>query len=199
MLLAIFLATVEPIVVEPELRRPSHSEMDGELRQCGIHHFTIRYEEDLQSEVVEVRDAQVTDDQLRCIYRTADYTPYLVLWADDRLRMRYYELGDQLARPRALARARAYFDARPELGKPPVRKSGQSELDFARSIERFCGPLASGAFSDEHGSLTVSGDWLDPDGFLEKSEVFGCLLQASTVSGLEIGFLANEKAAEPAD
>jgi len=196
MLLALLLSAAEPLPVDPEFRALSHSEMDAELRACGAQHFTIRYDDELQRELVELRDAQITDDQLRCVYHATDYTPYFVLWTEPRTSLRYYQIGDQLLRPRLSAQARAYFDAHPELGEPPERENGQGDLDFARSIERFCGPLASGLFAIEYGELTVSSEWLTSGNFLENSEALGCAIYASSLRGLEVGFIGNERLAE---
>lgn len=181
--------------------------MDAELRACGVQHFTVRYDEDLQSGEVELRDVQVTDHQIRCVLRAADHTPYFVLWSQPRLGMRYYEIAQQLRRPRALARAHTYFDERPELGKPPLREEGQSDLDFVRSIERFCGPRASGAFDTRlttGGTAVLSSEWMTSrqqtlDGITDMAEILGCLMRAGVIADLQIGFLGNDTAAEPSD
>ena len=186
------LLAVSSLASQPtELRLVSPSEMDEDLRACGLQHFSIYYDEELQSQVVEIRDMQVSDYELRCAFRAQDSTAYLLFWPEPVL-AHYSAIREEEWSPRIRARAEAYFAARPELGSLPLREPGQSEIDYLQALERFCGPDAAGIISMEYGAPTFSHDWLASRPISEIAGALECMMNASALVGLEIGIIGNE-------
>ncbi len=169
-------------------------EIDHELRACGFQHFSVTYDNSIQYGSVELRDSQVTDQQLRCAFHAQDRSGYILLWSDRRVLTRFYEITQELTKPHLEVEAQAYFASRPELGALPTRNAGPSEIDFARRIERFCGPDAQGLFVDYYGAAAINSAWFDSDRFEPASAAFKCVFYASTLTGLSLGFFGNDKA-----
>lgn len=180
---------------EPEIRLLSHEEMDKALRKCGFEQVSISYVDEFQSDVVEIGDAVATDEQLICAFKTSDYTPYMLIWQDEN-QARFYEISAELTRPRAKAAARRYFEERGDLDGLPVWLADENEIEFARRLESFCGPDAAGFFTDEFGGVTVARGWLAEGNYEELAQTLTCLMQASVLFDLPVGFIGNEKATE---
>ncbi len=183
------------IGLEPELRLLSHEEMSAALKDCGLKEVKVSYVAEYQSDVVEIDDLKVSEEQLRCSFWAVDHTPYIVFWSQD-IEPRYYEIAQEFLLPRAQARARAYFTERGDLDSLPVRASDETDLGFAKRIESFCGPKAVGFFTDEYGGLVGSPDWILGGDFISQAETLNCLMQAAYLTGLDVGFIGNEKYAE---
>ena len=191
---------------EPPPYRAAHpaqsgeqAEIDAALRACGLNHLSIVYDPELQMLAAIVRDVQVSDAQLRCAYDLSVEGDYDLQWTEQ-TRARYWSMASRIGQERAIAKARAYFAARPDLGPVPQRASGQSQIDFARQLERYCGHDMHGFFTQEYGSVIVSSDWLSArlssaDQMFD-APGFECLLNASALTGVPIGFVGNEAASE---
>ena len=190
---AIVLALGSP-AIEPPIGAVSHNEMRTALNDCGLHHLRITYESDLQSDMVWINDTQVTDDQLECAFLAQDGTGYLLDWHQT-IRPRYHSISSVFWQEREMASAETYFADRPELGAVPIRAAGQSELDFAREIERFCGGIAAGFTGYEYGTITISADWLLAHP-IDGDETFGCMMNAFAIRNLKFGFIGNGLAAQ---
>ncbi|MEM7779636.1 MAG: hypothetical protein AAF697_04485 [Pseudomonadota bacterium] len=167
--------------------------IDAALRACGIQHFTVFYDDTIQSIAVDIRDNQASGEELRCVHDMDVRGVYHLYWPTE-LRTRYWRMAEAIARPKSLSRAQAYFDGRPELGPVPVRQAGQSAIDFARELERFCGPEAQRFFTDEYGGVSISSEWLqlqrdrDPE---QSGTILACLSNAAALSDLPFGFVSN--------
>lgn len=189
------MSTAEPGY--PEFRPVSHAEMEEALRSCGLQHLTVDYDEYIQSDVVIVRDNQASDEQLQCVFRAQDMTGYWIEWQPE-LRERFYQIRFEVLRERGKAAARKHFIDRPELGPLPRRSDGQTDLDFIRDLERFCGPDAVGMFAEEFGVLTVSTEWTQRTmtNLEQSSKALACMRYAMVLAGIEFGFIGNEKEAD---
>ena len=53
-----------------------------------------------------------------------------------------------------------------------------------------------GFFTQEYGSVTISSDWLSSSDQMFNAPGFECLLNASALTGVPIGFVGNEAASE---
>ena len=189
------LLTLSSPPTQPLARVISHNEMRAALNDCGLHHLRITYEDDLQSDMVWINDTQVTDGQLECAFLAQDGTGYLLDWHQT-IRPRYYSISSTFWQERELASAETYFADRPELGAVPMRGAGQSDLNFAREIERFCGGGATGFTDYQYGTITISADWLLAHNLDDGGETFGCMMNAFAIRSLKFGFIGNGLAAE---
>ena len=196
-LLAVALALGAAQAELPELRNVTHQEMDAALRACGFQHLSVFYEPDYQTNIAVIRDVQATDTQLHCAFRAQDNTAYFVEF-DQQLMARFYAVSAEYLKPRAIARARAYFAARADLGEPPGRALGQSDFAYARELERHCGPDAIGYTSDEYSWLSISAEWLTGKDFEALTSAIECMTHSIALTDLEIGMIGNEKATEEA-
>lgn len=191
---------------EPVYEQPTHDEMRARIELCGFEQVAVVYEESLQSDVVSIEDSEATDEQLLCAAKAVDLTFYIAEFAPD-LTGRFYELREELARPRAVAASKAYFAERSDFGQLPERASEESDIEFARRVEKFCGPQAIGVFTDEFGGIGISQTWMGEilkegptsEVFEFYAETLGCLMHASTLTDLEFGFVGNERFLEDAD
>ncbi len=176
----------------PEFRFPSQAEIERDLRDCGFQHLIVFYDDSIQSDVVKIEDNQVNDEQLRCAYHAQIDTPYYLEW-EPSVVGRFYGISEQLFAPRAKAAATAYFAARPHFGPVPVRIDNQTALDFARAIERFCGPDAAGFFTDRYGGIAASPERILAMDYETSIRVLGCVSNAAILRDFPFGFIGNER------
>ena len=136
----------------------TYQEVTDRLSACGVKQISISFDEELQDDVIQIGDTDLSDSQLRCIVHATHKTFYNVELQGPFLGS-YYEIREELAWPETKARLEAFFAERPHLGPPPQRIDGESDDDLAQRIELFCGPKAKGAFTREFGALTISMEW----------------------------------------
>ena len=199
MLLAAFLLSIAGDagkgVPRDTFEAVSSDEMAARMKACGFEKVEISYQDYVQSDVVQIGDRAIGDEQMRCLVENTRKTSYLVE-VDPGSRARYYELLGELWRPEQLARIRAWLAERPELGPPPDRLEGESDDLLAERIEDFCGDDADGAFAREFGVLTLSGDWLMSKSQNRDLDTFECILNTAFLANLPLGFVGNEKFVE---
>ena len=167
------------------------------ISKCGLGAVTIRYEEDLQSEVLTAAGAtSSTDEQLACADKAASYYD---LELPPAVQSRYDAVRQARVSGYFRKQSEAWLAQRGLLERVPKYEAGVTDdAAFTRQVENLCGPRAQGAFRSEHGFHVISPDWMQrtlkpgAEGF----EVFTCLTNAVTVGGFEVGFIGNEAASE---
>ncbi|HEX9954084.1 MAG TPA: hypothetical protein VGB48_02580 [Allosphingosinicella sp.] len=174
----------EPITAKAAVER---------LAACGLPGASIRYDEDLQQEVLAVTvSARVSDEKLACADQAVSFYE-LELPTD--LQQRYQKLRDDRLTAFDEQRAERWLAERGLLHKLPLKAPARSaDAALVRAIERVCGRRAKGALRAESGFLTLNMRWLErrfEPGF-RNEETMTCLLHAATVTGASIGFFGNE-------
>ena len=192
------LAVSAAQAVMGEYRHLTQAEISAALRECGMHHVNVSEDDDALANLVMIDDLEVSDAQLECAFFAADRTGYVLAWGEF-VSPRYYELAASLMKPRVVAAAQSYFAGRPELGDLPERAAGESDLDFARKLERFCG-LDENLVMDVFGDRLSLSPTMDPDADYEKLTLdLGCVMNAAVLLDLKIGFVGNETEAGEGD
>ena len=171
--------------------RISPQEAAQRITRCGLGPVTIRYEAELEEDVLVAAPDSATDDQLICADKAASqYT----LELPPNLQSRFQAIS--YARQAAMARveARAWLSARGLLARVPEYRAGKTnDAVFTRQVETLCGPRARGAFRSRYGPHALSPDWAKrqirrPDQF----EVFTCLSYVTAAAGYEFRLIGNE-------
>ena len=174
----------------PPYNHLERKEMRAVIEACGFTQVWVGRDKS-KREVVRVNDKAATDEQLTCAAKALDTTFYGDEFSLE-LAPRFAPIMATVARPRQLAEARARFARSPEMGPPPERQAGESNLALAQRVETFCGDLAEGAFVEQAGHILISDDWMavraaTPDGMVAMADTMGCLFQASVIADLTLG------------
>lgn len=183
----------------------SRKEMRQKIEECGFEKVKV-YRNKAKAVVVQVEDTNASDEQLRCAAQRIDKTFYGHEFSPE-LAERFFVVKAEVARPRQVAQARAQFTKEPEKGPPPERLDGETDTALASRIETFCGPKAKGALDARFGptgTVTLSPEWMGPmqgnlEAIADLAETMGCLMQAAVIADLEVGFIGNDIAREPAN
>jgi len=195
MLASIFLIfmVAPPQSAVATFERITPQEAAKRVSKCGLGRVTIRYEPDLQEEVLVASEAtQASDKQLGCADEAAGYYG-LVLPTNVQARyeaLRRARLGKLLETD-----ARAWLTARGLLNQVPKYQEGiTGDAAFTRQVERLCGPQAEGAFQSTFGFHALSPDWIkrELNPLHRGSDTLFCLLNVTTVAGFQVGFIGNE-------
>jgi hypothetical protein len=163
------------------------------VSQCGLGPVTTRHDGELDEDVLIATSAQsATDEQLSCADKAASY--YTVELPPN-VQPRYDAICKARLSVAFREEARAWLSARGLLGLLPRYQEGVTDdAAFTREIESLCGPRAKGAFESKFGFHALSPDWvereMDPPG--KGEAVFGCLMNATTAAGFQLGFIGNE-------
>lgn len=161
--------------------------------QCGLGPVTIRYEAELQEDVLVASEAKsATDDQLACADKAVSF---YTLELPPSAQHRYDALREARLSGVFKAQARARLSAQGLLNRVPTYQKGiTDEAAFTRQVEGLCGPRAKGAFQSKFGFHAVSPQWmmreLNPPDRGEK--VFSCLMDVTMAAGFDVGFIGNE-------
>jgi hypothetical protein len=170
------------------------------VRACGFDQVSVKEDDTLQEEVVEVSGASaVPESKMRCAVQVSLDTVRYVIFPEP-ANAAYWCLYSQMEEksPRAAAasawmqdNAREWLRQRGLLAKvPKYVKWKDDNLRFARRLENVCGPKAKGAFRSFHGHVDL---WPGPAGKppVDFSTV-ECLISAAALSGMPFGFVGNE-------
>lgn len=179
----------EPATIPP-YNHLERKEMRAVIEACGFKQVWVGRNKS-KREVVRVSDTAATDEELTCAAMALDTTFYGDEFSPE-LAPRFAPIRAAFARPRQLAEARARFARSPEMGPPPERLAGESNLALAQRIETFCGDAAKGALVEQTGHILISGDWMAQssatlEGMVAMGNTMGCLLQASVIADLTLG------------
>jgi len=163
--------------------------------QCGLGPATVRYEDELQSDILTVANvASASDSQLACLDKAAGWGIFVELSPD--LQPRFDAIRGARASAMMFEEAREWLSARGLLAQVPKYVPGTTdEAAFTRDVEQLCGPQAKGAFQSQYGFHAMSPEWAQKMGMPPKSEyfdVFACLTNVMTVAGFKVMFIGNE-------
>ena len=164
-------------------------------KKCGLGPATIRYEHELQSDILSVPNAATaTDSQLSCLDNATGFGISVELPAGLQPR------GDAVREARASemmkAEAREWLSKRGLLERVPKYDPGSTdEAAFTREVEHLCGPQTKGAFQSQYGPHALSPEWIKSLGWPPKDEdmeAMSCLMKVTTVTGFRVVFIGNE-------
>jgi hypothetical protein len=163
------------------------------LAACGLPLASVRYNEELQQEVLTLAvAAPLSDETLACADKAVSFYE-LELPAD--LQQRYERLRDARITALSQQEAERWLAKRGLLSKlPPKVAVRRVDATLARRIERVCGLRAKGALRAEHGLMTLNMDWLERslEPNMREEEAMTCLLHAITLTGVKLAFFGNE-------
>lgn len=163
--------------------------------KCGLGPATIRYERELQSDVLSLpKAASATDGQLNCLDKATGFGIFVELPAG--LQPRFGAIREARASAKMRAEAREWLSKRGLSERVPKYVSGTTDdTAFTQEVEHLCGPQTKGAFQSNYGPHLLSPDWIINLGLPPKSqdvEAMSCLFNVMTVSGFRVGFIGNE-------
>jgi hypothetical protein len=177
------------------------------LTDCGVRagEFTITYDDDLRGNVITFSaQSGANAKNIECIWRAtwADFPEF----ADPALQNAYEAVGksyfDTHFKSQFIASARDRLAQRGLLENLPKAKDFQNRDDFAVALEQHCGfqPKSVLRVSGESFTLWPQTGVSDPGA--PDFDKYSCLLSALTLAAeedgnLKIGFVGNEKIAEP--
>ena len=163
--------------------------------KCGLGPVTIRYEDELQSDILSVpHAASATENQLRCLDDATGFGIFVEL--PPTIQPRFDGIREARASVLMKAEARDWLAKRGLLQRVPKYVAGTTdEAAFTREVEHICGPQAKGAFQSRYGPHTLSPEWIKKLGLPPKGEdmeAMSCLLNIMTIAGYQLGFIGNE-------
>jgi len=184
--------------------QPTYQQTIAAVSACGIAAANIRisYEEELQSDVVEISDAgMATDETWLCLLRAIH--PFFILeLANPDQRQAYYLVAERERKKQARAEARIWLSERAMLEKVPVYRTDFGVPRFAREVEAACS-LEPGSALQVVGAtlLTIRREFVQR--ILEEpaADEMICLLHIVAASnaheeGIRLGFFGNEAVPE---
>ena len=162
------------------------------LTQCNLGPVTVRYDADLDEDVLIVKEIKsATDEQLGCADKAVSF---YTLQLPSNIQTRYDAMRKARLSGVFQSQARAWLSARGLLDQVPKYQEGvTNDAVFTRQIEALCGPRAKGAFQSKLGFHAVSPDWAMhnlnlPD---EGGDALTCLMSVGAVAGFRFGFIGN--------
>ena len=174
--------------------RPSADKIAEQLVDCGFDRASPRYEEDIEDQVITVvHQGPVDDPQIECAARLYLQAYYWIDFSEP-VRSRFAAKVDEIGRPAAIARSRAWLEENNLLENMPIYDADGSDEIFVEQVEEHCGRAAEGLLSSEWGPNVLSPEWFEADGMnQERADALTCVLQTVLANGLPIGMIGNEK------
>jgi hypothetical protein len=163
--------------------------------KCGLGPVTIRFEEELQSDILTVTGgASVTESQLQCLDYAAGFGIFVEL--PTAAQRRFDAIREARASEMMRGDARKWLSKRGLLARVPKYIPGTTDdAAFTREVEELCGPPAKGAFQSQYGPHVLSPEWVQALGLPPKdedAEAMSCLLNVTSVAGYRVGVIGNE-------
>ena len=163
--------------------------------KCGLGPVTVRYEDELHSDILSVpHAASVTDAQLSCLDNATGFGIFVQLPSS--VQPRFDAIREERATVKMRAEASEWLAKRGLLKRVPKYVAGTTnETAFTREVEKLCGPQAKGAFQSQYGPHALSPEWIEKIGLPPKDEAIdamSCLLHVTTVARYQVGFIGNE-------
>ena len=163
--------------------------------KCGLGPGTIRYEDELQSDILSIPSAaSATQSQLSCLDSATGFGIVVELPAS--LQPRFDALREARASAMMKVEATEWLSKRGLLDRVPKYVPGTTDdAEFTLAVEQLCGPRTNGAFQSQFGSHALSPEWIKGLGLSledEGMEAMSCLLNVTTVAGYSVGFIGNE-------
>jgi hypothetical protein len=163
--------------------------------KCGLGPVAVRYEDELQSDILSVpHAASATESQLSCLDNAAGFGIFVELPSS--AQPRFDAVREARASAMMRAEAREWLSKRGLLERVPKYVPGTTdEAAFTREVEHLCGPQTKGAFQSKYGPHALSPEWIKNLGLPTKDEdmeAMSCLLNVTRVAGFEFGIIGNE-------
>ena len=161
------------------------------VRRCGFTDVRVRFDGELQENVVEVANvSSATDSQLRCTADASFATIYYVMFPEPIMSV-YWKIYGQKEAARNKLAATDWLRRRNLLSRLPRFDPKDSDRwKFVHQIERLCGMREGEAFEEKYGTIAIRPGRLLAD--IRSDETFMCLMYASAASGSPFGFIGNE-------
>jgi hypothetical protein len=163
--------------------------------KCGLGPATIRYEDELQSDILSIPNAaSATEGQLSCLDSATGFGIFVELPAS--LQPRFDAIREARASAMMKVEASEWLSKRGLLDRVPKYVSGTTDdAAFTQAVEQLCGPKTKGAFQSQYGSHALSPEWMKSLGFPLKEadmEAMSCLLNVTAVAGYGVAIIGNE-------
>ena len=160
---------------------------------CGLGPVTIRYEDELQSDVLVVANTgAASESQLECL---DEATRGNLVELPPHLQSRFDAVRGARVAAIMLAEARKWLSERGLLERVPRYVPGRTdEAAFTREVEALCGPRARGAFQSQYGFHALSPTSVQRLGMSltgEEGETFACLSNVTPAAGFEVGLIGH--------
>jgi hypothetical protein len=160
---------------------------------CGVGAVTVRYDAELDEEVLLVKTTTVSDAQLNCMDKASSFYDVELPLS---VKSRFDAIRDARFAALAAAASRKWLKAHDLLDRLPKYEAGVTDdKSFAREIEKLCN--ADGAFQSQYGPNTLNPEWIKQNALSGRpdSGPMACLLNVTYATGFKIGFIGNERAA----
>ena len=165
------------------------------VRAANIH---IAYADELQSDVVSIKDLGGTDEgRLHCL-RQATHPAYLVMIEAKDQRAAYFAYTDREERRQARAEAIEWLRDHQMLGRVPLYSSTKGLTEFARDLETACSVSPGSTLEAvEPNILTFRRGSLEQGVEAGAYETFTCLRRMVAASyadeyDIRVAFIGNE-------
>ena len=137
--------------------------------KCGLGPVTVRYEGELQSDILSVpRAASVTEVQLSCLDNATGFGIFVEL--PPSVQPRFDAIREARASVMMRAEAREWLAERGLLERVPKYVAGTNdEAAFTREVEHLCGPQTKGAFQSKYGPHALNPEWIRKLGLPRKT------------------------------
>lgn len=215
MLLFVLTATAVVASADPvpdstmTARKNAHATFVG----CGIaaDRVELRYEPDLQDEVVEISGAEkLPPATIDCIARLSLKTGYFVTFGSPALQEVFQRVHEEMGYRQGVERAQAWMNERKLLTAMPRPGEELSIAAYGEAVETFCGIARRSLLVAFHDSLlTFAPDGLGkltPDGYEAalSNEQFECVTMSLIAADLaqrnwSFGIIGNERYADGAE
>ena len=162
---------------------------------CNLGRVTIRYEDELQSDIVTVTGAKApSEEQLACLDKATGFGIFVEL--PPSIQPRFDAIREARASAMVKEGAREWLSAKGLLSRVPKYVPGTTDdAKFTRDVEKVCGPRAEGAFQSKYGPHVLNPQWsskLAMPPKQEDEEFFACLFNIMSYVGFSVGFIGNE-------
>ena len=167
----------------------------AKLVACGLNPIgiSIRYENDLQSEVVKLsRPAAVSEAHFECIYEAARGA--FVEFDDQKIKSAYAAFEEKAAKSWMRKESISWLKAHGKYENVPVLFLGQDPRMWARAVEAFCGLREGEAIEFPRSEfMTLKRSFLS----MPPRPELDCLMNVIwlsdfSASGVSFGFIGNE-------
>ena len=181
------------------IERITPQEAVKRAEDCHLGRVTMRYEDELQSDILTINATAASEEQLVCLDRATGFGIFVEL--PPSLQRRFDAIREARASAIAKEDAREWLSAKGLLDRVPKYVAGTTDdVQFTRAVEKVCGPRADGAIQSKYGPHVLNPEWFNKFPMPPKPEdedVFDCVFNIMTFAGFGVGFVGNE-AVEPA-
>lgn len=160
---------------------------------CGVGAVTVRFDAELDEDVLLVKATTVSDAQLNCMDKESSFYDVEL---PPSVKSRFDAIRDARFAALATAESRKWLKAHDLLDRLPKYEAGVTDDNsFAREIEKLCN--ADRAFQSQYGPNTLNPEWIEQNALSGRPDggPMACLLNVTYATGFKMGFIGNERAA----